>query len=1343
MQTYYNTYNRIKEQEKARANRTHEQKVKEAHKALTESEQDKLIAEANDWLQKELDGIERTAEKEALNAVNSEVYSTYITGMQELKDTIRLDQAMGVVREVDSLLASIEKQANNTFKDFNYISTALKKEETELDKQENAELRQAEVDAGLALSDEKEKEKNQLLVSEKEKRDTTITNIKQSDEYRQELTEENKAKQETENKNAEATHEANEKKIGQAFGQEVTDEQIAKQQAEKDAVNKAADKQIEAAKNENKELSKEIDELAWEIAEEQVTSDETYDKDVYNIKLEYGQIVTEEKQKQWDAADKVVEDKYDTLRTEQNVLYGRELPEDKKLEKQIREDANDELLANNIKLNNIEYGLQLSDELQNELEAKFQALRDEQQQALNTLSGEALWKKMDEIQERNKALKNDPKYQTKDKSDLTPQELSEWTKKDQAAKDAHKVEEEAIENEYKLEEKEVVNGVKYSDAIDNLDEAEKAEKEVNETLYGKTKLDDMKEQEMDAKLADAKKQKQDRETEIKGKENKLKDLKKQNEKVEDKIEDIEENREKQLKAIDDKEEYKTRDFKDDAEEQAYKDAMKLEEERYEAQKKEIEEKYGKKKLTDEEKRKMNAEIADARQKYKDNVAKIQEQYKVKDFDELTKAQQDAYKKNQENIKKKYDNLRKEAKAELKAKQDAHKLVLQLEEIKCEQFLDNLKNDYKNSMDMLEIAYEEGRITKDEYKEQKKKLNTEYEREKQGAIAAKQKVLDEERRNWASEKKFEYTVSTQIVTMVVQDAVNNLTSNLNSSINKYAEKLGDYGAGVVTGVTQQLVNHYGQELVNNVVILWNKMWGTTAQELGVRGFKLDWGQLGLQILFSWASNNEHLAEIVSGIGGFLTPSIPVTYETYAVMNFGFISKPFTALLPSLSDITARKIADKYADQSIEIGDSGKWRDDPFGTNEVMGYNPLQFTPMGSSTMIALIPPYIFVDTKGMKIEEVEVVEPLIVPWPLPTWVMQNVSGAELEWGEVIQSYTGLGKYADTAYIVAEFGANFGNDSYVQRAFSLSSLGRGMSDKITDFKPINETVFSAQVGNVGISLNVSIDYNVPFFFEPTVYSVALNKEAIKYQEFALKCLLAGSFAWSLKDLTDQSALKTRYLSEQDIVLVGPFKVDYIYSGVKTEFRTVHFGMMTNMKIYYRDETTQEEKEISKDTWNLLFEENGEINFGYSEAREGADYIYPYPKENFYIAINKSANPYVTNVSKIKMDFKEMQTIMVGHSFSTSYEMYLSISRMWPVAGGGLAGLGWHKAIYREEIAYISDENSLFTVMYAKRFYMNWHMDIVISQKEQGTPAYETADRLTTAYETVATVRRWSSG
>lgn len=459
---------------------------------------------------------------------------------------------------------------------------------------------------------------------------------------------------------------------------------------------------------------------------------------------------------------------------------------------------------------------------------------------------------------------------------------------------------------------------------------------------------------------------------------------------------------------------------------------------------------------------------------------------------------------------------------------------------------------------------------------------------------------------------------------------------------------------------------------------------------------------------------------------------MTYEMLAMMNFAFISKPFVTLIPTASDTSARKIAEQYAEQSQSIGDSGKWRNNPFGTNEVMGYNPLQFTPMGSTTMVAMIAPYLYVDTVKM-MPGIPVIEPFWFPWPLPTWFMSNVSGMTVLPSRPVISLPWIGPYFDSAYVASEFGSNFGNDSYVQRAFSYTSLGIASafsSTEIKGFDHVKDKEGNITDSKVGSSM---AGFGGQLAFEPTVYSTALYKEAQKYSQFAKKVTLALGYPNSLKDLTNQDTLKTRYLHEQNLVLVGPFKVDYIKSGVETEFRKTNFGMMVDMNVYYRDEETQEEKTLSKDSWNIMFEENGEIDFEYSEDRQGSDYIFPYPKEEFYIVIDKSKNPNVTNISKIRMDFKELQTAMAGHYFGTSYFMHWSMSVMRPIVHPGW--VEWYKAVKRFPIAYIAQDNSLFSVMYAKRFYMNWHMEISIAEKEQKSPAYESADHFTTEYETTS--------
>lgn len=521
----------------------------------------------------------------------------------------------------------------------------------------------------------------------------------------------------------------------------------------------------------------------------------------------------------------------------------------------------------------------------------------------------------------------------------------------------------------------------------------------------------------------------------------------------------------------------------------------------------------------------------------------------------------------------------------------------------------------------------------------------------------------------------------------------LYNELYYKISEWAENLGTVGQALVQAITAQVGSWLKENIAKNISALVKGIFGQEGGNTEWNGLKINWPEIGKQVLWSWAMSNEKLAKILEGYGGFFTGV--KSYEELAATPYAFISKG-RSLIPSANFLSAISVAQKYANESKSLGDRGKLYSDTFGVKELMGYNELQFLPYGSMSIMLNLPPYVLSDNPTM-------ISPHLGPVPTkrPIRYVMPIYRKNVTAGKVIPSWRLyslplVGPYYDSAYVSCEFGQNAGNDSYVQRAFSYTSVAL-------------------------------MSGGVPF--SPTDYSEALLKEAHKYSEFAVRVTAAAGYQNTLKDLTDSDKLKTRYLDSLDWFIAGPFKVDYLKSSVETEERgRIDFGMMVDMIVYYKDTETGEEKEIPKESWQILFSENGEADIDFSTSRYQEEYIYPYPEEEFYICLDKSANPNITNISKIKMKFKEMQVAMYGQLANVEYSKVMSTSISWPVVH--THGVTWMNELFRTLIGTKVQKNALFSVIYAKRYYLNWSFEIVLNKKAQTTPAYETSDYVTSS-------------
>lgn len=735
-----------------------------------------------------------------------------------------------------------------------------------------------------------------------------------------------------------------------------------------------------------------------------------------------------------------------------------------------------------------------------------------------------------------------------------------------------------------------------------------------------------------------------------------------------------------------------------------KNEMKLElqanNEKYRAEKDAIDEKY-EINLTDEEKAERKKLLKENDENLKETKEKLKEEYKL---DEQTEEEKEKYKEEKKALEEKQKQEEELAKQKIKEAREAQKLELKNQRAMIEQKENEFNvwedNTYKPEIERIEKQLKNKELTSEQKKlleDEKAKLEIERKSKKAEIDTMKNDLREKELSMLSDDQKKIMEVTSTLISGVVASYSTELISNITDKLDEWIDKLGTIAGGVVKAITAQIGAWVVSNIATNVVELVNSAFGITPN-YEFSAFKINWASFGVTILYQWAQSCEALAEILSGFGGVpLTGTL--TYEQMAEMNYFFISRSGITLIPTAQYLTARKRANHYASEYKGNGDAGTDGTDVFGTKERGGYNPLQFLPQGSMTMEATIPPYLIVSSSITKNQTGRYVTKDFLP--LPPIVFGGFYGVNVTGGTVtpnMQVYTAplVGPFWDSAYVACEFANASGNDSYVQRAFTRTSL-------------------SQLTGSVA--------------FEQSKYSAALVKEAKKYASFSQKVLSAGGYSNSLKNLTNEEELKTRYVSDSDSFIIGPFKIDYIKSRVETEYRTTDIGFMSDMKIYYRDTETNRTKELSKDSWQILFSENGEADLDYSSERYNESYIYPYPKEEFYICIDKSKNPDITNVSKIKMKFKEMQVVLGGMLEDLTYGIIWSVGQIIPVLSTFGAPM-YIRTITRSMTGFIENPAALFSVTYAKRYYMHHSMEISLNKKVIANPAYETSEYTTSA-------------
>lgn len=714
----------------------------------------------------------------------------------------------------------------------------------------------------------------------------------------------------------------------------------------------------------------------------------------------------------------------------------------------------------------------------------------------------------------------------------------------------------------------------------------------------------------------------------------------------------------------------------------------------EASLQENKDKYPKPELSDEEKQAKRQAIKNVKNDNEEEKEKINDSHKLPEqTDEQKAAAQEAKRVAKEEAEKKKKEIEDQLKEIRRQQKIEIKNIQEQTKQKQTEYNDWYDNTYKSEKDRLKDAIRNAKTQEEKTAAEKELANLETEKKKKkGELELARKDLREKELSLLSkEQQAIMKVISQLVSSAASQFANKIVGSITDKLNEWADKLGTIAGGVVKAITQQAGAWVVANITQNVVKLVESAFGLTAN-YEFTAFKIDWAGFAKSVLSAWAEDCPALAEILSGYGG-IPIKVNATYEMTAMMNYVFLARSGLTLIPTAQYMTARKIARSFASSYKSDGDIGADGTDVFGTKERGGYNPLQFLPMGSFTLEATIPPYLILSPTWTSVQKEYTVTDHI---PLPPIVLGGFYALNVTGGQMTpkyQLYTAplIGPFWDTAYVAAEFANATGMDSYVQRAFSRTSLAQA---------------------------------NASVAFEQTKYSAALVKEAKKYASFSQKVLSAGGYSNSLKDLTDEENLKTRYISDSDEFIVGPFKIDYIKSRVETEFRTTDIGFISSMKVYYMDTETNKQKELSKDSWQILFSEDGEADLDYSSERYSESYIYPYPKEEFYIAIDKSKNPDITNISKIQIKFKEMQVVLAGMVENLTYGLVYSVGKI------AVSGFSFLRTITRHKVGRVHNIGSIYSVVYAKRYYMHHSMEILLNKKVIANPAYETSEYTTSA-------------
>lgn len=157
--------------------------------------------------------------------------------------------------------------------------------------------------------------------------------------------------------------------------------------------------------------------------------------------------------------------------------------------------------------------------------------------------------------------------------------------------------------------------------------------------------------------------------------------------------------------------------------------------------------------------------------------------------------------------------------------------------------------------------------------------------------------------------------------------------------------------------------------------------------------------------------------------------------------------------------------------------------------------------------------------------------------------------------------------------------------------------------------------------------------------------LYYEAKEYEKF--RELLKQKGGFFTKQITHN--VKVGYNMENTQFIIGPFEVDYVrnYSKItdgqgntkKVEFSGI--GVVNGVNIINKNGIRiydQDGKEIAQNTWSIEYDNKSEKEKTRGETY--SEYEMPLPGEEFYIKLNKMQNENVTKISKIEVEYYEME-------------------------------------------------------------------------------------------------------
>ena len=571
-----------------------------------------------------------------------------------------------------------------------------------------------------------------------------------------------------------------------------------------------------------------------------------------------------------------------------------------------------------------------------------------------------------------------------------------------------------------------------------------------------------------------------------------------------------------------------------------------------------------------------------------------------------------------------------------------------------------------------------------------------EKQKEDAVKSFEEGLEETINEKLSQlQEAAYNAMLANLQVVAQDYVDKMFAKINAELEVFDGTLGKLANSFVAGLTGQVKNWAGQNIKNLIEQYMEKWFKGATGEIKFDGLHFNWDQVLVDAL-NVALEDKNLALLISigyqelkKPGGVVPQKLP--YEEYAYTYYIMMIRGAT-LLPTYNSLVL----------SFET---------------ITGLNPRQFDPFEDASLITYdLKPDVIVSTD----EEVLAKNKTIIKaFQYPFLVKQfDTTNTIATIRPSATTYLGgpVPYLSDAAYVMCEMDKNTpgsepeeieGDDTLEEAGEKIEAIEEGVS-----------TVSYVQRALSYTSIYTGTKYNLTFS------AANLVAEAAAFQVFTLNSASHGGYNNAIEDKTEVAT--GRYNLNSKTYILGPFKVDYIRDFIFTARGKAEFGLMVDMNIY-----DQNGNQIPRNYWTIIYSDDTK-----QDRREfDDDYNFPYPNEDFYIALTNYGSNGITSISQIKLQYRELQVLVKFNLLNGEYNQY-----MWkdtPVPGKLNASgvpVEWEHIITTYTPITFPLPAWGVSINYAYKYYLT-HTQTITLHKKAGVGGYETAEFTTTSSTSIS--------